>query len=239
MDAGIYSIDAWGDPVGSGATAPRYCSLGGVAKTSSAGHEFITANEFVCGRLALLIGLPVPVGAIVEGDSGQSAYVSLRFGKKGERPPPVIIDDLVADQPRLAAGIVALDCWVANGDRHHENVAYVRGSLSVTVYDHSHALLGPGGDALARVGKPDEPFVGGQLAAALENDAHLHDWAARISGIPDVRVEEICADASAQGAVDAQTAEAASRFLNARKGRIIDLLKAAGNSLPKVQWGLL
>lgn len=126
MDFGFYEIDAWGDPL-PGASAPRYCTLSGIAKLNSASAPYAVANEFICGRLGLMVGLPVPPGVVVTADDGRLAYVSLRFGPKGQRPPPTIPEHLVEDKPSVAAGIIAFDCWIGNEDRHQENVAYVRG----------------------------------------------------------------------------------------------------------------
>jgi hypothetical protein len=99
VDAFIFSVDAWGDPVGSGATAPRCCTLGGVAKQNSEALPHVVANEFICGRLGLMLGLPVPPGTIVATDAGEPAYVSLRFGKQGERPPPAVLADVWDEEP--------------------------------------------------------------------------------------------------------------------------------------------
>src|SRR5258707_6897182 len=145
MLTGIFEIDAWGDSLGAGATAPRYCTLGGVAKLNPVGGSaYIVAAEYICARLALLIGLPVPPGIAIRTKDGQMGYISLRFGPKGERPPPVIAEHLVEDRPELAAALVAFDGWVANDDRHDQNIAYIRGKLPLVVYDHSHALVGKG-----------------------------------------------------------------------------------------------
>lgn len=125
MDLGVFTVDTWGARVGAGATDPQYCTLNGVAKVAPAGvRPYLVANEQICARLASIINLPVPPGVIVESTSGQVGYVALRFGNANERPPRLIPTDLVNDCPEIAAGILTFDCWVANGDRHAENLAY-------------------------------------------------------------------------------------------------------------------
>jgi hypothetical protein len=133
-----------GDLVAHTAAAPRYCTISGVAKSNSGNAPYAVANEFICGRLGLMIGLPIPPGMVARTDDGNLAYISLRFGPKGELSPPVIPEHLVEDNPSIAAGINAFDCWIGNEDRHPGNVAYVRGQSQrpATVFDHSHALLG-------------------------------------------------------------------------------------------------
>jgi hypothetical protein len=90
-DVGFYEVDAWGDPVGEGASGALYCTLGGVAKTNTPSVPYAVANEYICGRLGLSIGLSIPPGVILHTDNGEPAYVCLHFGHKGEKPPPVIL----------------------------------------------------------------------------------------------------------------------------------------------------
>jgi hypothetical protein len=98
MDLGFYEIDAWGEQL-TGACAPQRCALSGVAKRNSPDAPYAVANEFVCARLGLLIGLPVPPGAVVSTDDGKLGYVSLRFGPKGKPPPPLNPQEFVEDNP--------------------------------------------------------------------------------------------------------------------------------------------
>jgi hypothetical protein len=79
----------------------------GVAKVNSAPNSYTVANEYICGRLALSIGLPAPPGVIVRAQNGSLAYLSLRFDD-GVRPPPVIGKDLADDHPHVASGVVRL-----------------------------------------------------------------------------------------------------------------------------------
>src|SRR5690348_11554661 len=116
--------------------------MSGVAKVAAPSQLYVVPNEFICGRLGLIMGLPVPPGVVVRADSGDLAYVALRFGQKGEKLPPVIPEHVVEDNPSVAAGVVAFDCWVGNRDRHTQNLAYSRAVRNMHIFDHSHALLG-------------------------------------------------------------------------------------------------
>jgi hypothetical protein len=78
----VFEIDAWGDPVGEGISGARYCTLGGVAKINGPNSQLGVANEYICGRLALVLGLPVPVGEVVRTPDGEIAYVALRPGRR-------------------------------------------------------------------------------------------------------------------------------------------------------------
>lgn len=43
----IFEIDAFGEPVGDGATGARYCFIGGVVKVDVPGSELAVVNECV------------------------------------------------------------------------------------------------------------------------------------------------------------------------------------------------
>lgn len=238
MDSGVFSVDVWGDRVGMGATDPRYCSLGGVAKENPAASPFTVANEYICGRLALMLGLPVPPGVIVKTDDDAVAYVALRFGKRGEAPPPASVDELLEDDPALAAGIVAFDCWIGNSDRHRHNFAYARGLIPAMIFDHSHALLGAGAATDHLEAQKDAPVVAGDLVGVVTDGAAIEEWAGRIGGILTVTVEQVCGQAAAADAIDDAAKAVALEWLEHRKGRVVAILKGEHSPLQNVQWPL-
>ncbi len=159
---GFYAVDAFGESL-DGTAGARACTIHGVIKQNTPGAPHLVANEFICGRLAAAMGLPVPPGGIVKLDDDSLAYVSLRFGLNGEQPPPAYADELVADLPDLALRIVAFDCWVANRDRHEGNLTYERRAIPPMVFDHEKALMGGiGPDRLD--GAKGEAILNGCLA---------------------------------------------------------------------------
>lgn len=234
VDAVVYSVDFWGEAVGEGATEAHYCTVGAIGKRNTADAPFIIANEYICGRIALMLPLPVPPGAIMRTDDGGIAYLALRFGQKDEKSPPVIWDDLFADEEKIAAGVAAFDCWIANTDRHAKNIAYVRDTMPVVAFDHSHALLGPN-EGPARLHDPAKDFGASELAQKVKTDNYLDEWASRIGGISSAAIEDVCKAASDQDALSEDQAQAVASFLTARQGRIMDLLKS---SITQIQWGL-
>jgi hypothetical protein len=99
----------------------------GIAKDDSSEH-YTVANEYICNRAALAVGLPVPPGTIAKKADRTNMFVCLRFTAGPTSLPAVDPADLVADHPQLAAGIIAFDCWVGNWDRHAGNFAYAQGA---------------------------------------------------------------------------------------------------------------
>jgi hypothetical protein len=190
-----------------------------------------------------MIGLPIPPCVVVRTDDGKLAYISLRFGPKGELPPPVIPEHLVEDNPSFAAGIIAFDSWIGNEDRHPGIVAYVRDQSQrpVTVFDHSHALLGfERGGAIDRLrGRINEPFVTGSLPPHVKSSKEFSDWAGRIRMISNGLIRNICAAVVDPDGITVDECKAVVYFLAHRKHRILENILAAKGGMPKVrEWEL-
>jgi hypothetical protein len=233
VDLGLYTVDTWGARVGAGATAPQYCTLNGVAKVVPAGElPFMAANEYICATLAGIIGLPVPPGVIVQSVSGEVGYVALRFGNASERPPPVIADHVAADEPDLCAGTLTFDCWIANDDRHQENLAYARGTWPFMVFDHSHAFFGEPGDP-TRLHDVGRGFLPRLLAAHLPEATRYEEWLLRVQSIRPGVIGDLCEYLATRSILGQAEAQAARDFLIARQATLPDLLR---HSLPTVQW---
>ena len=214
-----------------------------MAKRNSTNAPYAVANEFICGRLGLLIGLPVPPGAVLSTGDTELAYVSLRFGPKGEAPPPVNPREFVQDNPSTAAGVVAFDCWIGNPDRHEHNLAYVRGEpkIPVTVFDHSHALLGVrAGAAVQRLRKTvDDPLVAGILRQHITSSREFEYWAKRISAVSSQLIRDVCRMVVHPHGITAEECTAAAEFLIRRKDCVLEQLRRSKGRMPNIrQWEL-
>lgn len=241
MDSYIFEIDTWGENFVDSAAAPHYCTLGGIAKANEPPDApNVVFNEFVCARLAAMLGLPVPPGVLAKRDDGTLVFVSLRVGKKGDRPPPVIPARLIADHPDVAAGVVAFDCWVYNDDRHDENVAYLPTLGPPVVFDHDHALLGEmpttPDELLAR---RDTPCVERCLPPEIESEEHFVPWCDQIAALDEGRIRGVCSLAAAAGVTTPELATAAGDFLVYRKDKVRGMLRASSDAFPKIQWSVL
>ena len=238
MNFGFYEIDAWGEQL-PGASAPQRCTLSGVAKRNSKNAPYAVPNEFICGRLGLLIGLPIPPGAVLSTDDGKLAYVSLQFGPKGEPPPPVNPQEFVEDNPSTAAGVVAFDCWIGNPDRHEHNLAYVRGEpkIPVSVFDHSHALLGiQAGVAVQQLRRTaGDPLVSGILRQHITSSTEFEYWANRISAVSRELIRDICRMVIHPDGITANECCAAAEFLIHRKDCVLEQIRASKGRMPNIQ----
>jgi hypothetical protein len=225
----FHTVDFWGDGVGDGVSGARYCQLGGVAKVASDDNRYLVANEFICGRIALLLGLPVPPGVIAKTDDKRLAFISLRFGQLGERPPPIDPEDFVAANAQVACGVVAFDAWVNNHDRHARNLAFSReGAIPPAIFDHGHALFGPSNLGVGNLRSSDAVVGRGCLSEHVK-DTHYGEWKERINAIGLPLLKSVVAelDAGELGGLSSAERDGVIGYLDSRRQNLDDLFSRA------------
>jgi hypothetical protein len=241
MEPGFYEIHALGAADLGGVTGARPCQLNGIVKTDVAGTgEYTVANEFIAGRLASMLGLPCPPGSVVKMNDGQLGYAMMRFGRSGEKLPPVNPADVVAAEPVVAAGITMFDNLIMNTDRHNGNLAY-QVDVGVGIYDHSHALLGTArGTGKAHVeGIGTSPVFSGCLLPHLTDSTALERWADRIGNMSEYAIDQVCSTARKLTLITREEATAVRDVLTARKGAARLQLSQARASFPGIgDWGM-
>jgi hypothetical protein len=202
-----------------------------------ADKPFLTANEFIAARLGQLIGLPTVPGVIVGGQGDQLGYVSLRFGPRDERPPPILPNEVVSADPSMATGIVVFDCWIANNDRHDENLAMVGSELYL--FDHDRALLATG----TRDPKMPDHLLGRHcLANELSTADHFWQWTQRIDNVDAHAIGRVILDAVTEGALSETRSADVTEMLRYRRDRLRAMLQEARNDgifQRMQQWTLL
>jgi HipA-like protein len=243
----IYSVVAWGNPVGQGATGTYYVELAGYAKRNSPEQPYLVANEYVASRIGQLLGLPVPPGAIIEGQqAGERGWVTLAFADSKDRLPPINPSEVVRDLPSLAAGVFVFDLLIANTDRHTGNLSYLPSKRRLDVFDHSHALFG---NQLSQIpahlnGLLDDFAVYGHCLLGLlsrPNDiiGRVEDAQKRVG---EVFLREICREVGAAGVgVDPGEATRLYGFLMHRRDNLralVDDHRHHFKSIPVDRWGL-
>jgi hypothetical protein len=247
----IYSVHAWRTPAG-GASDTRRVELLGYAKLNSSGGPVCVVNEYVCGRLGELIGLPVPPGALVEGPPGAGpAWVTLSFS---DVPlPPVDPAEVSRLVPGLATEVVVFDVLIANEDRHAGNLAFFSADRRLEVFDHSHALLGAGaGAGIGRLDRLRDALVvdgtgGGNRHCLLDRltDAMAVKRAIDITQreVRDLAVRRVCADAEKLGIglAKGEGAMLADRIVS-RRERLDVIIRGSltqFRAIPVADWGLI
>jgi hypothetical protein len=251
--ASIYRITELGNAHRGGMNAAIDAEIRGIAKTNDA-SEFTIANEMICARLGQTIGLPVPSGVLAEDASKRLYYLSLDVSFEGKALPPVIPSEFAEQEPWLAAGVVAFDVLIANGDRNRTNLSRDPAFTvpRVAVFDHGHALLGtndPKGadrldaarDSLGCVIDNSGVAVNDSILLAQPIDAqHLLDWVSRIQALPDFIFEDICREVASVPNLNfwKDTEDLVVSWLLERQKKLGDLIWNNREALPSVQWSL-
>ena len=108
---------AWGQE---GVNAAWHLTHGSVAKGSSEHSPYLIPNEWICGRLALVLGLPIPPFALFRhGAKGKRMFASLQFAAGDPQPPDTNPPVLAAKHPDLCTGILLFDILSNLAGPHH------------------------------------------------------------------------------------------------------------------------
>jgi hypothetical protein len=225
----------------------------GVAKTNDM-SEFTIANELICARIGQTIGLPVPSGVVAQDAAKRLYYISLDVSFEGKQLPPVLPAVFAKEEPWLAAGIVAFDVLIANGDRNLRNLSRDPAFTipRVSVFDHGHALLGTGpGKGQARLEACrdrlgcviDSAGVAVNDCVLLAQDldgATIMDWVGRIKEVPDYVFVDVCREVAAMSNLNFwnDTADLVVSWLKERRDKLDQLIWDNQTAFPKVQWPL-
>lgn len=246
MEPGFYAITAIEAAVGSGVTGTHFVSMEGVLKRDNTDFAYTVANEYVAGRLAAALGIPVPPGTVVQLDDGSMGYTMMKFGLKGDSPPPCDVADFVAARPHLAAGVVLFDSWVLNADRHSGNMAwYPAPKSAASFFDHGHALFGGvhAGEGLARINSHQmDSFLGhGKVIGELTTSEDLEYWIEAIQAIRDHVIKEACASLLGLGLTTKDERDRLQEILIVRRNALrahVLASRAAFSSIDDGDWGL-
>jgi hypothetical protein len=223
VPASKYKVWGWGASVGQGATSSVYVGMSAIAKKATAATPYIVGNELVCNIIARMLLLPCPPGALLQ-KNGDVYFCSLDFNTAGQALPPITPSTVVSDLPELSWGITLFDVLIMNSDRHRQNISYNAQTKEVTIFDHSHAFMKPGGDIDATLnGNKDKPALGGHcLAAELNTWNGFASWIEKIKILPNYCLE---------GAVDAGCKVGIPQ---GKKTTICDFMRARRDSIDTI-----
>lgn len=234
-----YKIWEWGDAVGRGAMKSCHVGVSGIAKTATDAQPYALANEYICSALARVLRLPIPPSFVVIRDE-ERYHVSLNFNLSGEDLPPANAALVVQNCPLLSWGIILFDIWVANTDRHPQNLAYDTDDNRVQIFDHSHAFMNGRNGREHLESHEDDLGIGrggNRTGHCLANEVTdlegMAAWAARISAVPRYYIEEVVRDAADLG-LSEDDVGFCEGFLVRRQDRIPDLVSERREAFPKL-----
>ncbi|MEU5906157.1 hypothetical protein ABZ780_17475 [Micromonospora sp. NPDC047467] len=218
---GFYGIANHGAQV-EGSLGVSAVRVAAYARRNTADRPFGVLNDYVASTLGTAIGLPVPPGTLIRFYQDEPGYLSLGFSDKGDRPPPVILQDFARERPWEASGVIAFDQWVLNTDRHDENLAYIP-TLGVAVFDHDLSLVNrpPDGNACASLEAGlDQAVKGHVLAPHLQTSEHFPEWCERIGSIGRREIRRVVGTCRDAGLIDVATRDKLASFLEHRQTRV-------------------
>lgn len=232
-----YKVTDWGAELTGGQEDCEkfHVSITFVAKRNSHSKTEVF-NELVCMQLGRLVGLPVPVGLIVQ-KGGEPFYCSGNIYGGGEFPP-ANLSKLAQNLPEMACGIAVFDAWVCNSDRHAGNIFYDRATGTVFLVDHGRAILAEDGCRHLRQEK-NRLELREEFAKELCDFSTFWVWRDRILEIPEHAIRATLADAAKVGICEHE-ASAAGDLLLERRGELGALFEAhAGTLFPRMQQPLV
>lgn len=176
------------------------------AKPGLATRGYEVANEFIVGRLADFIGLPMPHYGVIKVERHTSQldlYASLDFAPGRSVPPVTDVSGCFQALPRLCTGVLVFDILVANPDRHCGNISVDMVSHKMYVFDHGRSLFGNydtvGIPRLAqlrdRLGCSGSGVTGQNrhmFLDAIPDDLYFGEWIDRVKGLPNYVIEDTC-----------------------------------------------
>lgn len=188
-------------------------------------------NEFVCNRLALLLGLPTTLGDIWIDGGRVKHWVCAAVRSDGHELPPAGPDELPRVNPELRANVVVFDTWINNTDRSEENFLSDRKG-GIWLIDHEQALFGDIKENRARGLRSTRERKDG-YSALLEEAPPPRDAISKAADklqytVDDRAVTAVSEDARKRGLLNSAEKEAVVDFLLHRREHIKRLLDGAG-----------
>lgn len=225
-----------------------------IAKWNSDVSPYLIPNEWICGRLASFLGLPIPPFALSRtGVQGRRYFASLRYGKSQEALPDDTIPTVVFQKhPDPCTGILLFDILVANADRHSGNlqVDSPTDPKRLWMIDHDRALFGGmKGDAKKRLRELLDRLgmSGGSVTTqnrhclldVIDTAKYIMGWIERIRSIPRWFILDACMGIIGIG-INKGTARLAFQFLEHRKINMQALIRNNRVEFRNIgDWGLL
>lgn len=227
----VFKVTHWGPSVGVGATGATYAHVSAVCKRSRPQNPYFVANELVSAEIGRVLRLPVPPGFIVQDADQVPYYASLDFNLTGVALPPIIPADFIRTFAPDLSAIVVFDILIANPDRHAGNLsADYSNPPRFNVFDHSHALLGPGaaGTGLAVLQAAERSLMVAANHATIggvSDEALLVRSIERVESLPDYFIPSVVSE-SAQFGLTADESSGLTRFLQNRRANVRPLISA-------------
>jgi hypothetical protein len=210
-------------------------------------HPQVAANELIAAQLAEQIGLPILDHRVLS--NGTDLFFASARMPRGSYD--TLSEDVYARCTNRSEiyTVVAFDVWIANGDRHAENLlarpssdAIESQTFGLLVNDHSHTFVWPRESVDVLVGLIDAPldcaarrFVRlGFVQNDITDESLVSEALDRIESIPDDALTDIVASVP-PGLIGDDERPQYERFLIERRRRLRSIFAGGGQLLPNLR----
>lgn len=240
MDTTRYKVWQWLERTNDGSNVQYNVAVLTKAKRSYT-NPYEIANELLCLRLGLAMRLPIPAGIILEKDN-EMYYASLHVAVAGAKLPPATEDDLdaIAQDERLACGIVMFDSWILNEDRLPRNISYIDETSQTFLFDHGKAFWDKEGRQFLQNSR-DKIGIGEDhcLANRIKSLCNFSEWHRRMMDIPNSYIRDSVELATAVGLPQADV-DFCTDYLIDHRSRLREIFVATRElAFPNLDEGLL
>lgn len=207
-------------------------------------RPYAVVNDAIGSTLGVRLGLPVPPGWLIALSRTEVGWCSVGFGDSRHTPPPADMKSLAQRDPWVATGVVVLDWWLANDDRHEENLVDLP-RFGVSVIDHDASLIGHGvyTDHAAAASHLDEmkgtPARPHEFAPHLLTAQHFDEWLAKVARLSRAEIRRVVRPCFDANLVDARLRDALVDFLTARANLLRDYVHRRSEDFARISdWPL-
>ena len=213
------------------------------------GSPYRVPNEYICSRLGEFIGLPIPPCVITYNEilASPCIFSMLNFNVDKHELPPIEPRLFVKHMPRESSGILMFDIWIANSDRHDENLTVddLERPSVVQVFDHDQALFGgdknKGCDRMSqlvlRLGITGGPVTGNNehcLLGVIDSAEYFAEWINAICRVPDAAIERLFRDVLQLKLINAEEHDAGVDFIKTRRGLLQSIIESHHADFPNI-----
>ncbi len=225
-----YALGNIRQPVGHGATAPEIGDVTAIIKQDGSESRSQIYSEYVAGRLAALVGVPVADGVFVAHSRGLR-YASLKIAEVGFSLVDIEHEhasEVASRYPVEVAKLAVFDAWICNADRAgnlRANIAESTDNLMVGL-DHGGSLLSVAdtiNTALERLNTIDWPpahMFKGMLSRHL-----VEPVVARIKGIMDDAIDDACVLSGTVGSVMLPDQAMLAEAIKWRRNSLVEIVE--------------
>ncbi|MFC4856760.1 hypothetical protein [Actinophytocola glycyrrhizae] len=162
-------------------TGPLLWTVQALLKEEVGPETYDLANEYICARLAAIIGLPSPPGDFATRyDSTEKYWVTPLVMR--ESPPPADTEKICAEEPKFTAGTLVFDTWILNDDRHEDNIIY-SSTVGLWLIDHASALCPKGENPKEIIEQCVQQTLSNHIFSHHVNRDDVSHWCGRVRGV--------------------------------------------------------